>query len=293
MMTGVAVGRAPSRLHPALAAIARRFGQVYAREGLDIVDFLTGEAQAVPSAAALDTWAKAAGVEVGEGLPLRFVAPEERMGALAYERRIHARGEVGTRPGDRHDACNALSWLMLPATKAALTAIHCHGHGTAQRGSAGRGPARDAATLLDEFGVIVLSTRPDLVAAWRAHAWHALFHACRDEVARDLRIVVLGHGLIVALARPFPSLTAKALVIELPALPHQRPAAGLDGPVDGNVIAAADAVAAGWLRAAMPSLGPATLLPLPVMAWPGWSTPDPHGARFADTRIFRPLRHHP
>ncbi|MEP7207823.1 MAG: DUF3025 domain-containing protein [Casimicrobiaceae bacterium] len=284
MTTGVRVGSPGLRLHPALDALAGRFGDAYAREGLDIVDFLAGAAHAVPGTVAFNTWANAAAVVIGEGRPLQFVAAEERLDALAYERRIHDMGEVVTRPGDRHDACNALSWLMLPATKAALTAIHCHGPDQrvpAERGI-GRGPARDAATLLDEFGVIVLSTRPDLVAAWRARAWHALFHGCRDDVARDLRIVVLGHGLIAALARPFPSLTAKALVIEVPAL-----------PIDGNLPAAADSAAAGWLRAARPSLAPATLLPLPVMAWPGWSKPDPHGARFADTRVFRPLLLHP
>ncbi len=212
-MTASFAVKAPS-LHPALAAIAGWF----AGRGREVRRLLAGDGEAAPAPAELTAWAASLGILVREGAPLCFVAaPPRRVAALAYERRVQDCGEVLLRPRDKHDGCNALAWLMLPQTKSALNAIHCHEGAVAAANR--RSPARDAATLLDEYGVIVLAAREELVEAWRRHAWRTLFHERRGEASRHFRIAVLGHGLMAALARPFAALTAKALVVMVEDLP--------------------------------------------------------------------------
>jgi hypothetical protein len=44
--------------------------------------------------------------------------------ALEFERRIHAHGEVETRPQCWHDAFHACAWLAFPRTKARINALH-------------------------------------------------------------------------------------------------------------------------------------------------------------------------
>src|SRR5512139_1764336 len=81
------------------------------------------------------------------GHPIRFVPPDGTR--LGYEPRIHATGDVITRPDNWHDLFNALVWLRFPHAKAALNGLHVEELGEARRAS-GRGPLRDAATQFDE-----------------------------------------------------------------------------------------------------------------------------------------------
>ncbi|MCZ7654065.1 MAG: DUF3025 domain-containing protein [Rhodocyclaceae bacterium] len=56
------------------------------------------------------------------GVPIRFVLPDG--GSAGYETRVHAQGEVETRPGNWHDFFNALAWLAYPQTKRILNGRH-------------------------------------------------------------------------------------------------------------------------------------------------------------------------
>jgi hypothetical protein len=217
---------------------------------------------AAPALATLDAWAREA------GLPLRFVPSVAPLSALAYERRIAERGEIPTREGIAHDLCNALAWLAFPRTKAALNAVHVREAATATPNERSR--LRDAATLLDESGLVVACADRSLVEGWRRHAWRETFWLRRDDVGRDLAACVLGHGLLERLPRAHRGLTAKALVLDLPAA---TPQADLDA-------AAADAIASGIL--------PESLLPLPIAALPGWDREQLGAALFADASVFRP-----
>ena len=191
--------------HPALAPYA---------------DF--GELAATPGLAAWNARARAAGLAHPSGARLRFVAQETRSPALAYERRIAAAGEIPLREGDPHDAWNARVWLAFPRTKSALNAIHVVA-GAAEAPNA-RSPGRDAATLLDESGALVACIDPEFVACWRRHAWREAFGGPAAALARRLAVVVVGHGLLARLDRPFRGLTAKALILPLDpvALPADR-----------------------------------------------------------------------
>lgn len=262
-------------MHPALAAVVawavRRVPE------LPLAAMLDGSRD--PDLTLLNDAVRRIDRRLDDSTPRRFVAAAKgKRSAIAYERRIRERGEIATRVRDQHDLCNALAWLMFPRTKAALNAMH-----VADSGVAGtRSRRRDAATLLDEFGVIVLCADPALLDLWRQHRWAELFDQRAAHVGRSMRIAVIGHGLMAALAQPFPALTAKALVL--------CPAPC--GSADEDTTAACDVHAAGWLAAHGATFAPASLLPLPIAAWPGWDSLRRGGERFDDMNVFRPLPGH-
>ena len=232
-----------------------------------------------PALVELNGWARAANLTLPGGQPVSFrPAPSSTIPALAYERRIATTGEVATRPGNLHDACNALAWLAFPGTKAALNAIHAAA--TVTDTGNGRDRRRDAATLLDESGMIVACADAELLELWRTHQWRAAFWDRRGAVAERMRAVVIGHGLLAKLVAPFRGITAKVLVLALD---------GAALPADPALVAAVlDAAAAAAIDANRLAVAPPDLLALPVAALPGWDM-EASGARlFDDAAVFRP-----
>ncbi len=233
----------------------------------------------LPGLAVLNRWARAAALELPDGRPLAFVAaPAAPLSALEYERRIAATGEIVTRADDLHDLCNALAWLGFPRTKAALNAIHVAAPETASGNRRDR--TRDAATLLDESGMLAACADASLVGLWRAHRWREAFGDRRDDVRSTLAVVAIGHGLLAKLVAPFRAITAKVLVLPLVAqtLPEEA----------GARAAVLDAAAAASLAARGAAFSPADLLPLPVAALPGWDAEMRGDRLFDDAAVFRP-----
>lgn len=217
--------------------------------------------------AALNAAAAALGIRTRGG-PIRFVAAAAA-GARAYEAHIGDTGEVPTRD-NLHDFFNALVWLAFPATKARLNALQAGA--IARAGVAGRrGALRDAATLMDENALLLVTGRADLVAALRRHDWRALFVVQRAAWDADVRPLVFGHALMEKLTAPYKAITAHALPVALPA-------------------DAAQAEIDRWVSAHLDeAFAPGSLLPLPVLGIPGWA--DNGDARFYDdTNVFRPAR---
>lgn len=208
------------------------------------------------------------------GAPIRFVAAEERQGALDYETRIHDRGEVATRIGAHHDLLNALCWLSFPRVKRRCNALHI-AHGSAP--GAERGAVRDAATLFDESGVIALCRDPSLGQLLGARRWKTLFSELRREAEKALAFFVCGHAVLEKLLDPYPGITARVLIVAYD---------GTFGRADAALCAEADRRAADALDA----IGaPADLPPLPLAGIPGWDPRNTDPAFYDDSRIFRPV----
>jgi hypothetical protein len=228
-----------------------------------------------PSLCILNGLAREYALALPDGRPLAFVAARNALRALDYERAIAGRGKIATREGNLHDAFNALAWLLFPRAKAALNAVHVR---SGVAGTAGaRGRARDAATLLDESGLLLGCADASLAALLCERAWRELFWTHRDDVVRGMRPRVLGHGLAEKLLSPYRALTAHVLLLDMPAAPVVATGAG-----DG----ALDAMAAAMISA--PGFGPDRLTPLPVAALPGWDAEDAGEALFDDLSVFRP-----
>ena len=143
-----------------------------------------------------------------------------------------------------------------------------------------RSRGRDAATLLDESGLILVCADASLARLLREHAWRQLFVARRDDVAAAWRPVVIGHGVLQKLMTPFRAITASVLL-----LPEAPAAVRRDAAVD---VAQLDVVAAALAGAS--SLQPRDLTALPVAALPGWDAEGLGERLFDDVAVFRPGR---
>ena len=98
------------------------------------------------------------------------------MFAQKYEPQIYLTGEIQTRFKNWHDLFNALVWLSFPRAKAMLNQLHFQELlREKQTKVVQRGALRDAATLFDESGVVVVTSDRNLAKLLIDHEWKALF----------------------------------------------------------------------------------------------------------------------
>lgn len=200
---------------------------------------------------------------------LRFAASSNPLSAAEYEMGIAASGTVPTRENNIHDLLNAFVWLRFPLLKSALNLRHCQALAHQPHEQKQRGRLRDQLTLLDESGLLAVSSRPDLLELLRRKYWGELFWEARKEVMQYMQFIVVGHGLLEKCLAPFPGMTAKCLFLQSPE----------------RSLETLDEIAAATVR----DSGNIELPPLPVQGIPDW---DDNGnkAYYQNTAIFRPAR---
>ena len=219
--------------------------------------------------AALSSLARQRGVTTAQGRPVSFVAGDDA-GRAAYEAHIFATGRVPTRD-DPHDLFNALVWLAYPRTKAALNARQAAE--LARDGVRGtRGPVRDAATLIDESGLLLIAD-DEACAALARFDWPWLFAARRRCWGAAWRPFAFGHALLDKLRAPYKRLTAAVVCLPAAAASAEQ----------------ADRLAARWVERT--ALAPRLLGHLPVLGIPGWWPANEEPAFYADPEVFRRARH--
>lgn len=229
-----------------------------------------------PDSGALAELAERFPIHTENGRRVRFVPP--RPDGLAYECRIWESGEVETRPDNWHDFFNALVWLTFPRTKIAVSAAHVRAMAPA---GAARGTVRDALTHFDECGIVVLSSRPELLDLLKNFQWKELFVTRRADLRAAMRFVVFGHATYEQLLLPFRGLTAKAILYEvgedwLRLAPAEQIAA-----VDARL--AVDLASGRYRR-------PGDFQPLPLLGIPGITPDSEDPAYYDDVWQFRPGR---
>lgn len=203
-----------------------------------------------------------------EPAPVRFVPQTALPDGEAYERFISETGQVPTRD-NLHDLFNGLVWQTFPQSKAVLNRLHgaeisAHGVGSV------RGPVRDAATLFDENGAVLLAPEA-LWDALLARDWMRLFVTLRPLWAQT-RLVLFGHALMEQLVYPRKNITAHVLVEKF--------------AINSGVYL--DLALTGCLTAERLRQKPFT--PLPVLGVPGWWPANQDPGFYADTQVFRPRR---
>lgn len=202
-------------------------------------------------------------------------------GAADYERRIHDDGVVPLRPANWHDLFNALVWLAFPRTKAAINRAHVE----ALRAIPGSVPGprsvrRDALTLFDESGVLVLSSDPVVLTRIRAFDWKRLFWDERAALQRTTRFLLFGHALYEKALSPYIGITGHALLLALPG--------AADESDQDTLLARADVLAAEAVQTNLAK--PRDLSPLPLLGVPGWWHANNEAVFYGDTNYFRPGR---
>ncbi len=133
---------------------------------------------------------------------------------MGYEERIFKTGIISTREQNWHDLFNAFIWLLFPQTKILLNALHMQE--LAKQTGKKRTPARDAITHLDESGIIIASSQPELLNALKSHQWQQLFVANRHLWWQKIGAFVFGHGMYEKAFNPFIGFTGKAYCITVP-----------------------------------------------------------------------------
>jgi hypothetical protein len=231
-----------------------------------------------PGLPELQKLVSARGVANASGAKLRLVRPSPARGR-SYEARVYPDAELEVRERDWHDLLNVIVWLAYPRAKAALNARHVV---AAAAETSGRGAVRDALTLLDESGMIVLAARDDLLQHVRDFRWKTLFWHEREAVRESMRFLGFGHALLQKVLRPYVGLTAHAVLFDATPIELNAPAARQLEAVDER-LAAALADPARFKSAR-------TLSPLPVLGVPGWWPPNEHEAFYDDAMYFRPGR---
>ena len=230
-----------------------------------------------PPREALDALLHEHGVANARGVALRAVAPDSA-GALTYESRAYEHGGLAVRDRDWHDLFNVLVWCVFPATKAALNARHVAA-AEVERAEGNRGRARDALTVFDESGAIVVSSAPDLLDDLRAFRWKRLFLAGRERVRASLRVYLFGHALLEKALAPYVGMTAHAMLLQV-----ER---GWLDEEPARQVARVDAMAASRLGGLA---SPRDLAPLPVLGVPGWWAANDAESFYDNTDYFRPGR---
>jgi len=211
------------------------------------------------------------------GHAIRFAASDE-LGQDGYEHRIYTTGQVSTRPDNWHDLFNALVWMRYPKIKTALNRLHFEAG--AERKSARRGPLRDALTLFDECGAVVVSDRPGILRDLAERRWRDAFLAA--DFINATAISVIGHAMLEKFMNPYKSMCANVLYVQAPpaflALDRQKRIELIDRVI-------ADKLLNGSILA-----NPASLSPLPLAGIPGWWPREGQvqDGFYLDRNVFRP-----
>jgi len=229
-----------------------------------------------PSRAVLQQALAASAVFTASGLPLRLVAPVAD--GLSYEGRLYERGELEFREQSWHDLFNVLVWLAFPQAKAALNARH-HAAPVVARG---RGAVRDALTLFDESGMVVLSTDADLPEMIRGFRWKELFWTHRARVAAGMLFLPFGHALCEKSLSPYKGITGRCLLFRTG--PEVLPLSA------DALLRAMDVRVAGHLADPATMQHTQELAPLPLLGIPGWCEDNRHEGYYEDRGHFRPGR---
>ncbi len=212
-----------------------------------------------------------AGLQSGSGLPLTLAEP--CADGLGYEERIWTTGRVETRLDNWHDFFNGLVWLAFPKAKQALNVRHWK-----SRLPGTRGAARDAMTHLDECGILVACSCPELLGLLRDFQWKRLFWEERERLQAHMEFHVFGHATYEQLLAPFRGLTAKAVLYPVAPEWHAQSLEARRQSLDCRL---AEDIGAGHY------LAPKELHPLPLLGIPGLVPESAAPAHYDDTWQFR------
>lgn len=210
------------------------------------------------------------------GHAIRFV-PSKQLDDGAYEYRIYTSGQVSTREQHWHDLFNALVWMRFPRIKVAMNSLHYHAIPEEKDGC--RGELRDALTLFDECGVIVVSDNLETLTALAQRRWTDLFMS--STFANSAFVTVCGHAMLEKYLSPYKSMTAKALLVH----------AGGDflKCSRAEILQCLDNEIAKYLLDGTILTRPAWLTPLPLAGIPGWwpQNEQNDGLFYDDQQVFR------
>ena len=217
-------------------------------------------------AGALQYTAQAKGVLPG----WQFVAQDQLPAGQAYEEFIFQQRCIPTRD-NLHDFFNGLIWLHWPVLKQHLNALQAAS--IAQQGvNHSRGPLRDAITVVDENGALLLAPQA-LCDALTQRRWQDLCVHQR-ELWAQAQLLPIGHALLEKLVTPRKAICAHVICVASDSADFE----GWDA----------------WLaqRDELKScnLAKKPYVPLPVLGVPSWCKENQNFSFYDDSLVFRAPR---
>lgn len=210
------------------------------------------------------------------GHMIRFV-PSSELDNDAYEHCIYTTGQISTRANNWHDLFNALVWMRFPFIKTAMNALHYQAWSQQSAGS--RGLLRDALTLFDECGVIVISNQTELLTALSERHWPTAFQYLGAHWDKQPPVAITGHAMLEKYLSPYKAMTAKALLVHMEHEYTNR----------NELLEYLDQAIADQLLTGDILTRPACLAPLPLAGIPGWWPDADQNLQFYnDLSVFRP-----
>ncbi len=253
------------------------------------------------------------GLQTGKGKPLTFV-PQSILDKLnqdtptapiAYETLIADTGQIPTRD-NLHDLFNAWVWLTFPKTKALLNrhqAEQIAHHGIASS----RGRVRDAITVLDENGAILITCNDDIAQSLKGFDWqhclvqprhiwdNPLQYNSQPNLQSDTEsqsqvhsgsqteamLMICGHALLEQLVTPRKPLCSHTFILQVEPDFFQLPMTERRQQVDKLLAIAVDE----WLQ--QEDVSPRQLSPLPVLGVPYYWAENSDTEFYNDSYVFR------
>lgn len=243
-----------------------------------------------PSCAALDSLLPYE-VMNNNNKPIKFVEqkPNQDYSAVDYETQIFDTGNVPTRHESWHDIFGALVWSMFPLSKAKINELHVKDIRNTSKNSdpssEKRSSLRNALTLFDECGVVLVTKNKALLEQLRSHQWDEAFWQNRAlwNVASEEGVAAyqFGHANYEMLTNPFVGLTGKWVVVDASAEILGLPKNVQYRMVDQKLC---ELIKNGLLA------DNTQMSPLPLLGVPGWHTDNEDRSYYTNTDYFRPKR---
>ena len=195
-----------------------------------------------------------------------------------YESGIYLTGQIPTRVQNWHDFFNALVWQIFPHAKSVLNQLHYQAQLVElSNQDRNRCKLRDAATLLDESGVIVVCSQAALIQLIKDFEWKELFWLQRKAVLSSMRFFVFGHGLYEKALSPYTGMTGKAVIFNVPETFFAQ-----DLPAQ---LCAIDVMLELYLLQTLSSSS--DLVPVPLLGYPGWIGDNDNEVYYENKQYFR------
>jgi hypothetical protein len=218
--------------------------------------------------------------------PVRFVSQDSLPSGVAYEQFIFETQQCPTRDG-LHDFFNALYWDLFPLAKARLNQLQAEQiallGSVTQRGSV-RGSVRDAMTVFDENGALLIAP-PELWDALIAMDWQRLFVTLRP-LWQHAQLIPFGHALLEKLVQPRKPITAHVYMAQFTTKNIAVKAINTLATIE--FYSHLDACITADLSAE--KLASKPFAPLPILGVPNWWADNENPQFYDDEAVFRKRR---
>ncbi len=227
---------------------------------------------------------------------VEFVSQNASAEGKGYEQFIANTGKIPTRD-NLHDLFNGSIWLTFPKTKAMLNYYHMleiAKQSDEPANQKSRGRVRDAITVFDENGAVLVTSEPSIGEALIHFDWQGSLINSRanwdnprqPQANSKATVYIFGHALLEQLIQPRKPLCAHSIVINV--------SQDFFGLLTAERIIYLDDKLAEYMDdlLSQDTVTPRQLAPLPILGVPHFWSENSNADFYKDDFVFRRGRYH-